>query len=54
MNGIPSEKTKNELTSIINYMNGDRTYSINSVKNMIKELDKVNNTDYKKIINLTF
>jgi organic radical activating enzyme len=54
MGEINSEKTKNELTAIINYMNGDRTYSINSVKNMIEQLDKVNNTDYKKILNLTF
>jgi hypothetical protein len=54
MGEINSEKTKNELTAIINYMNGDRTYSISSVKNMIEQLDKVNNTDYKKILNLTF
>ena len=54
MNEITSEKTKNELKSILKYMNTDRTYPINSVKNMIEELDKVNNTDYKKILNLTF
>jgi organic radical activating enzyme len=54
MNTITSEKTKNELISIINYMNSDRTYPTNSVKNMIDVLDKVNGTDYKKILNLTF
>jgi hypothetical protein len=46
---IESEKTKIQLTSILNYMNTPSNYSLSDMKDMIEKLDKLNNTDYKTI-----
>jgi hypothetical protein len=46
---IESEKTKSQLTSILNYMNTPSNYSLTDMKDMIEKLDKLNNTNYKNI-----
>lgn len=47
---IDSEKTKQELTSLYNFMNTPNTMKSSRVNKMIQKLDKVNNTDYNFII----
>jgi hypothetical protein len=46
---IKSDKTKSQLTSILNYMNTPSNYSLADMKVMIEKLDTLNNTDYKNI-----
>lgn len=51
---IKSEKTKVQLTSILNYMNTEPNYTLDKIKNMIEKLDNLNNTDYKKVCKIRF
>jgi hypothetical protein len=46
---LKSEKTKQELESLLTYMNGERIITTNRVKNITKQLDDLNNTEYKSI-----
>lgn len=51
---LTSEKTKNELNAIINYMNSNSSTPHAITSSLIGQLDKINNTDYKKITTLRF
>lgn len=49
---IQSEKTRNELIALLNFMNSERTCELSHVKELITQLDDVNNTNYKDIVTL--
>jgi hypothetical protein len=49
---LSSEKTKNELISIINYMNSDATLGTSEVNDLVSQLDSLHSTDYRNIMNI--
>jgi hypothetical protein len=49
---LSSEKTKNELISIINYMNSDATLVTSEVNDLVSQLDSLHATDFKNIMNI--
>ena len=46
---ITSEKTINELQSILVFMNGEKTYSDAKIKKIRQQVDNITNTKYKSI-----
>jgi hypothetical protein len=54
METLSSEKTKDELINIINYMNTPATCDIKYVAELVQKLDQANNTDYRNITSIKF
>lgn len=51
---LSSDKTKNELMSIVNHMNSLNNSNTGDVIYMIKQMDGINKTDYRDITNIRF